>query len=65
LRELLEKYKSKEYKQTPLLDNFDEIIRIVALSNYEGDTFKAALQIIYDACIRKELSQVENNANVN
>ena len=60
LRVFLEKYKSKEYRDTPLLDNFEEICRIIALANYNGDILKAALLIIYDVCIRKELSKVEN-----
>ena len=55
LRELLEKYKSKEYKQTPLLDNFDEIASIIGGANYNDDSFRAGLLMIYDACIRKEL----------
>ena len=60
LRALLEKYKSKEYKETPLLDNFDKICKIIGKANYEGDTEKAALLLIYDVCIRKELHQLEN-----
>ena len=48
-------YKSKEYKETPLLDNFKEICEIIADSCYDSDTFKSCLLVLYDAFIRKEL----------
>lgn len=60
LRDLLDQYRHKEYKETPLLDNIDAITKIVA-KNYEGDQFKAALLLIYDVCIRREINQVERS----
>ena len=40
LRVYLDRYRNKEYKETPLLDNFKDICKVVAQS-YEGDNFKA------------------------
>lgn len=56
IRKYLEMYKSKEYKQTPLIDNLEAICKIIAESNYNGDELRATLLVIYDACIRKEQS---------
>jgi hypothetical protein len=33
-------YRNKQYKETPILDNFDKIVELVSLS-YENDKFKA------------------------
>lgn len=57
LRALLDAYRNREYKETPLLDNFTKIITTIANSSYEGDTFKAALLVIYDVILRKELER--------
>ena len=57
---MLDQYKQKEYKKTPLLDSINEISKIVAM-NYENDEFKAVLLLIYDVCIRRELNQVERS----
>jgi hypothetical protein len=54
-------YKGKEYKETPILDNFKDICQIIADCNYNSDTFQSCILILYDACIRKELDQVERN----
>lgn len=50
---MLDKYKIRDYKETPLLDSFNEVVKIVARS-YNDDTFKAKLLIIYDVLLRKE-----------
>jgi hypothetical protein len=50
---LLDRYRNKEYKETPLLDNFSEICRLVSKS-YHDDPFKASLLLIYDVLLRKE-----------
>ena len=55
IREYMDKYKVREYKETILTDNFDKISKIIADANYDGDTFKTQLLLIYDVCIRKEL----------
>lgn len=55
VRSILDEYKSKEYRQTPLLDNFKKLVDIIADANYGGDRFRVCLLMIYDACIRKEL----------
>ena len=34
IRDYLNKYKMKEYKETPLLDHFQEISQIIADANY-------------------------------
>lgn len=57
LRALLDAYRNREYKETPLLDSFNKLISIIANSSYEGDTFKAALLVIYDVILRKELER--------
>lgn len=59
LMKFLDAYKSKEYKETPLLDNFDQITKIIADANYDGDTFKTTLLMVYDVCIRKEMLKLE------
>jgi len=53
LRIHLDRYRNREYKETPLLDRFHEISSIVGKS-YNGDSFKASLLIIYDVLMRKE-----------
>ena len=53
MRTHLDKYRNKEYKETPLLDHFNNIAKIVAKS-YNDDIFKAKLLIIYDVLMRKE-----------
>lgn len=60
LRTLLNKYKAKEYRETPLLDEFAEVVSLIA-GNYGNDNFKAALLIVYDVCIRKELNHVDRS----
>lgn len=55
IREFMDKYKVREYKETILLDNFEQIAKIIADANYEGNVFKATILIIYDVCIRKEV----------
>ncbi len=54
LRAHLDKYRNREYKETPLLDNFSDISAIVAKSSYDGDTFKASILLVYDVLLRKE-----------
>lgn len=49
LRVHLDRYRNREYKETPLLDKFEEICAIV-----DPDTFKACMLIIYDVLMRKE-----------
>lgn len=63
LRKLLDTYKMKEYKESPLLDNFNSIVETVAEANYNGDHLRTALLIVYDVCIRKELGHYEDNIN--
>jgi hypothetical protein len=53
LRIHLDKYRNREYKETPLLDSFGELSEIVGRS-YGGDAFKASLLLIYDVLMRKE-----------
>jgi hypothetical protein len=53
LRIHLDRYRMREYKETPLLDKFSEICKIVG-NSYENDNFRAALLIIYDVLMRKE-----------
>lgn len=53
LRTHLDRYRNREYKETPLLDNFAQICEIVGRS-YGGDTFKGSLLLIYDVLMRKE-----------
>lgn len=53
LRLQLDRYRNREYKETPLLDKFSEICDTVAKS-YNNDSFKACLLIIYDVLMRKE-----------
>lgn len=50
---MLEKYRNKDYKETPLLDNLNEITRIIAKA-YDNDIFKAKLLLVYDVLLRKE-----------
>lgn len=57
LRAYLDSYRNREYKETPLLDNFNKIVTTIAKTSYEGDTFKAALLVIYDVIMRKELER--------
>jgi len=64
LQEYLDKYKSKEYKETPLLDNFSNIARLIS-QNYDNDVFKATLLIMYDVCLRKELNHIDRSASFN
>jgi hypothetical protein len=54
LRVHLERYRNREYKETPLIDQFEEISEIVAKAGYEGDKFRAQIRIIYDVMMRKE-----------
>jgi hypothetical protein len=53
LRAHLDRYRNREYKETPLLDKFDDIVGSIARS-YNGDKFKATLLVIYDVLMRKE-----------
>jgi len=53
LRAHLDRYRNREYKETPLLDKFDDILGIIA-KNYQGDQFRACLLAIYDVLMRKE-----------
>lgn len=56
LRDLAEQNKSKLYKKTPLMNNFDKICKIVATNSPEcsGDVFQAALNLTYDVLILRE-----------
>lgn len=54
LRLYLDRYRNREYKDTPLLDHFSDLTDIIGASSYEGDTFKASLLLIYDVLLRKE-----------
>jgi hypothetical protein len=49
----LDKYRNKEYKETPLLDNFQEIAETIGKS-YNNDSFEATLRLVYDVLMRKE-----------
>lgn len=60
----MDKYKVREYKETILLDNINEISKIIADANYDGDVFHSTLRLIYDVCIRKELESLDNT-NIN
>lgn len=60
LRAHLDAYKNREYKETPLLDKFGEIAGILARASYQGDTFKAALLLIYDVLLRKEVERKDS-----
>ena len=60
----MDKYKVREYKETILLDNIQDIAQIVADANYDGDAFEATLRMIYDVCIRKEMESLDSS-NVN
>jgi hypothetical protein len=53
LRVLLDRYRIKEYKETPLIDKFEEITQIIG-RQYQDDTFKATMLLIYDVLMRKE-----------
>jgi hypothetical protein len=53
LKAHLDRYRNKEYKETPLLDKFEEIVGLVA-NSYQGDRFHALLLIVYDVLMRKE-----------
>lgn len=53
MRQHLDQYRNKSYKETPLLDRFDDIVAIVS-NSYEGDKFKAKLLLVYDVLMRKE-----------
>eukprot|EP00347_Sterkiella_histriomuscorum_P014896 403359104 len=53
VRLILDKYRNRDYKETPLLNNFHDIAEVVA-KTYEGDVFKAKLLMIYDVILRKE-----------
>jgi hypothetical protein len=59
----LDLYRNKEYKETPLLDNFEEISKIIADASYGGNVYKASLLMVYDVCIRKELQSQEHISN--
>lgn len=50
-------YRNREYKESPLLDNFEKVVQIIADSAYGGDCFKAALLVIYDVVLRKEIER--------
>ena len=62
LREFLDKHKSKSFKATPILDNLEEIVSIIATANYNSDSFEAGLRVLYDVCIRRELMQFDSNS---
>lgn len=53
LRVHLDRYRNREYKETPLLLQFSDIAHIVGKS-CGNDPFKASLLIIYDVLMRKE-----------
>jgi hypothetical protein len=53
LRAHLDRYRNREYKETPLLDKFEDILGVIA-KNYQGDRFRACLLVIYDVLMRKE-----------
>ena len=59
LRKILDLYRNKQYKETPLLDNFDKILQIISLS-YENDKFKSMLYLVYDVILRKEQEKKES-----
>lgn len=61
LRAFLEKYNEREYQQTLLLENLEEIASIIADANYSGDTFKAKLLLFYDVFIRREHAALEDS----
>ena len=53
IRTILQKYKNKEYRETPLMDQLSEVFKVVA-EGYENDIFKAQLLVIYDVLMKKE-----------
>ncbi len=53
LRGILDRYRNRNYKETPLLDEFNSIASIIA-NSYDQDVFKAKLLVIYDVLMRKE-----------
>jgi hypothetical protein len=53
MRKYIDMYKNREYKETPLLDNFKDVSQLIAKS-YNGDSFRASLLLIYDVLMRKE-----------
>jgi hypothetical protein len=53
LRAHLDRYRNREYKETPLLDKFEDILGVIA-KGYQGDRFRACLLVIYDVLMRKE-----------
>ena len=64
LDQLLSEFDGKQYKKTPLLDNFQKICQTVGEMSPECDgateadrSFKAGLLIIYDVLLSKEDSR--------
>ncbi|CDW78409.1 UNKNOWN [Stylonychia lemnae] len=53
LRSYLDKYRIKDYRETPIIDNLDKICEIISRS-YQNDQFKARLLLVYDVVLRKE-----------
>lgn len=42
---ILDEYRIKSFKETPLMDKFNELVKIVA-NSYENDEFRATLLLI-------------------
>lgn len=61
IRAYMDKYRVREYQETILLDNFEDIAKIIADANYDGDLFHASLRLVYDVQIRKELDELESS----
>lgn len=56
VEEVLRKYRGKGFKETPIIDQIEEIAN--AFSNY--DPFEVKLRLCYDACVRRELDAVSS-----
>ena len=56
LEDVLWKYRGKGFKETPIIEQIEEIAS--AFSNY--DPFEVKLRLCYDACVRRELDAVSS-----
>ena len=61
---LLDEHIQKDYGQTVLVDNFSKLAKNIASIN--GVTQEeAALRILHDVCIRRELMDFDNSTSYN
>lgn len=47
-------YRSKDYKESPLLDQWSNLVKQVSEAHYEGNEFEAALRLIHATAVFKE-----------